>query len=259
MCARAGRQPLQPPRGGALEPALRAEQGARPSTATTTPGSTPTATSYDFMLGVDPDHVPLPNFAERFLGYFRDPDVAFVVGPAGLRQLRGLRRRAPPSRSSSCSTRCSSGPATARARRCWSAPTTRCGVSALRQIGGFQDSITEDMATEPRDARDAQPADRARAGPPSTRPTSWPSGRGRRRSPTTSASRTAGRAAPTRCWSRRFWRRWPAARPARAGPLPAAHLLLPDGRDRLGARRGQRDPLLRARAPAAWSCPRTCG
>ena len=30
---------------------------------------------------VDPDHVPLPSFAERMLGYFRDPDVAFVVGP----------------------------------------------------------------------------------------------------------------------------------------------------------------------------------
>ena len=36
---------------------------------------------YDFMISVDSDHVPLANFAERFLGYFRDPDVAFVVGP----------------------------------------------------------------------------------------------------------------------------------------------------------------------------------
>ena len=36
---------------------------------------------YDVFVSVDPDHVPLPNFCERLLGYFRDPDVAFVVGP----------------------------------------------------------------------------------------------------------------------------------------------------------------------------------
>ena len=36
---------------------------------------------YDFLISVDPDHVPLPNICERMLGYFRDPDVAFVVGP----------------------------------------------------------------------------------------------------------------------------------------------------------------------------------
>ena len=43
---------------------------------------------YDFFLSVDPDHVPMPNFAERFLGYFRDPDVpvAFVVGPQVVRE-----------------------------------------------------------------------------------------------------------------------------------------------------------------------------
>ena len=37
------------------------------------------------------------------------------------------------------------------------------------------------------------------------------------------------------------------ARPARDGPLPAAHGLLPDGRDRVDPRGRQRDPLLRAR------------
>ncbi len=36
---------------------------------------------YDVFVSVDPDHVPLPNFCERLLGYFRDRDVAFVVGP----------------------------------------------------------------------------------------------------------------------------------------------------------------------------------
>ena len=73
-------------------------------------------------------------------------------------------------------------------------------LSALRQIGGFQDSITEDMATSLVHAQHAQPGDRAALdlGLHARR------GRrrrgARRRSPTTSPSRTAGRAAPTRCW-----------------------------------------------------------
>ena len=36
---------------------------------------------YDVVAQMDPDHVPLPSFLERTLGYFRDPDVAFVVAP----------------------------------------------------------------------------------------------------------------------------------------------------------------------------------
>ncbi|HEX6871223.1 MAG TPA: glycosyl transferase family 2, partial [Micromonosporaceae bacterium] len=36
---------------------------------------------YDVVAQMDPDHVPLPCFLERTLGYFRDCDVAFVVAP----------------------------------------------------------------------------------------------------------------------------------------------------------------------------------
>jgi cellulose synthase (UDP-forming) len=36
---------------------------------------------YDVVAQMDPDHVPLPSFLERTIGYFRDPDVAFVVAP----------------------------------------------------------------------------------------------------------------------------------------------------------------------------------
>ncbi len=36
---------------------------------------------YDIVAQMDPDHVPGPDFLERSLGYFRDPDVAFVVAP----------------------------------------------------------------------------------------------------------------------------------------------------------------------------------
>jgi cellulose synthase (UDP-forming) len=37
--------------------------------------------SYDVVAQMDPDHVPFPNFLERTLGYFADPDTAFVVAP----------------------------------------------------------------------------------------------------------------------------------------------------------------------------------
>ena len=36
---------------------------------------------YDIVAQMDPDHRPLPAFLNRTLGYFRDPDVAFVVAP----------------------------------------------------------------------------------------------------------------------------------------------------------------------------------
>lgn len=34
---------------------------------------------YDVVVRIDPDHVPLSTFLEHTLGYFNDPDVAFVV------------------------------------------------------------------------------------------------------------------------------------------------------------------------------------
>ncbi len=37
--------------------------------------------NYDVVAQMDPDHVPWPNFLERTLGYFSDPDTAFVVAP----------------------------------------------------------------------------------------------------------------------------------------------------------------------------------
>ena len=37
--------------------------------------------AYDVVAQMDPDHVPLPCFLERTLGYFRDSSVAFVVAP----------------------------------------------------------------------------------------------------------------------------------------------------------------------------------
>lgn len=101
---------------------------------------------YDVFVSVDPDHVPLENFCERLLGYFRDPDVAFVIGPQiygnydnvitkwaesqqylfhSLLQRAGNRLGIPMLVGTNNAVR----------------------IAALRSIGGLQDSITEDMAT----------------------------------------------------------------------------------------------------------------
>ncbi|MGW4161205.1 glycosyltransferase family 2 protein [Streptomyces sp. NPDC004788] len=102
--------------------------------------------AYEFFASVDTDHVPLPNFLERMLGFFRDPDVAFVVGPQvygnyttavtkaaesqqflfhALIQRAGNRYRAP----------------------MFVGTNNIVRIAALKQIGGLVDSITEDMAT----------------------------------------------------------------------------------------------------------------
>jgi len=39
------------------------------------------AAEYDVVAQMDPDHVPGEDFLERTLGYFRDPDVAYVIAP----------------------------------------------------------------------------------------------------------------------------------------------------------------------------------
>jgi cellulose synthase/poly-beta-1,6-N-acetylglucosamine synthase-like glycosyltransferase len=101
---------------------------------------------YEFMLGVDPDHVPLPNFAERLLGYFRDPDVAFVVGPQVYGNYQGFVVRSAESQQflfHSLLQRAGN-----RSRTPMLVGTNNAiRLRALRQVGGFQDSITEDMAT----------------------------------------------------------------------------------------------------------------
>jgi cellulose synthase/poly-beta-1,6-N-acetylglucosamine synthase-like glycosyltransferase len=101
---------------------------------------------YDFWLSVDTDHVPLPSFAERMLGYFRDPDVAFVVGP----QVYG--------NYDNVVTKCAESQQfvfhgliqrMANFFRCpmFVGTNNAVRITALREIGGLRDSITEDMAT----------------------------------------------------------------------------------------------------------------
>jgi cellulose synthase/poly-beta-1,6-N-acetylglucosamine synthase-like glycosyltransferase len=102
------------------------------------------AGEYDIVMFVDTDHVPLPIMAERLLGYFRDPDVAFVVGP----QFYGNQEDRVTRWAESAQYLFHSVIQRAGNRRgCAMLVGTNVAVrtSAIKQ--GYVDSITEDMAT----------------------------------------------------------------------------------------------------------------
>jgi hypothetical protein len=101
---------------------------------------------YDYLAAVDPDHVPHPTFLERTLGWFRDQDVAFVVGPQVCGNYHRLITKAAESQQFLFHS------VVQRAGNKYHAPmlvgtNNVLRVSALRQVGGYHDSITEDMAT----------------------------------------------------------------------------------------------------------------
>ena len=105
---------------------------------------------YDILAGVDTDQVPQPNYLERLLGYFRDQDVAYVVGPQvygnykpGLGNL--VARWAESQASFFQSTIQRAGNASQSAMFVGTNYAVR--MNTLQQIGGFQPCITEDMAT----------------------------------------------------------------------------------------------------------------
>ncbi|MDX2559266.1 cellulose synthase catalytic subunit [Streptomyces sp. TX20-6-3] len=102
--------------------------------------------AYDYFASVDTDHVPLPGFLERMLGYFRDPDVAFVVGPQVYGNYTGVVTKAAESQQFLFHALIQ------RAGNRYHAPmfvgtNNVVRISALRQVGGLYDSVTEDMAT----------------------------------------------------------------------------------------------------------------
>lgn len=101
---------------------------------------------YEVFLSVDPDHVPLPNYAERMLGYFRDPDVAFVVGPQCYANVDNFVTKGAESQQFPFHS------VIQRAANAYQAPmlvgtNNAIRIDALVCIGGLADSITEDMAT----------------------------------------------------------------------------------------------------------------
>ncbi|MEU5537102.1 glycosyltransferase family 2 protein [Streptomyces sp. NPDC020362] len=102
--------------------------------------------NYDFFASVDTDHVPLPNYLERMLGYFRDPDVGFVIGPQVYGNYDTFVTKAAESQQFLFHALIQ------RAGNRYGAPmfvgtSNAVRISAIKQIGGLYDSITEDMAT----------------------------------------------------------------------------------------------------------------
>jgi hypothetical protein len=113
---------------------------------------------YDVVAQMDPDHVPLPNFLERTIGYFRDPDVAFVVAP----QVYGNMFDNWLVHGASVQQYLFSG-VVERGGNGLGAPLL-IGTNHLyrpdawRQIGGYQDSIIEDHLTSMRVQAAVNPA-----------------------------------------------------------------------------------------------------
>jgi cellulose synthase (UDP-forming) len=102
---------------------------------------------YDVVANVDPDHVPMRAFLERTLGFFRDPDVAFVATP----QVYGNMHQNWVAHGASVQQYLFNG-LIARGGNGLDAPLlTGTGhlyrPSAWRTIGGYQDSIIEDHLT----------------------------------------------------------------------------------------------------------------
>ncbi|MEU6351254.1 cellulose synthase catalytic subunit [Streptomyces sp. NPDC047072] len=101
---------------------------------------------YDFFASVDTDHVPHPAFLERMMGYFRDADVAFVVGPQVYGNYHNAVTKAAESQQFLFHALIQ------RAGNRYRSPmfvgtNNVVRIEAVRQIGGLYDSITEDMAT----------------------------------------------------------------------------------------------------------------
>lgn len=103
--------------------------------------------AYDVVAQMDPDHVPLPCFLERTLGYFQDPDVAFVVAP----QVYGNAGDGFVQHAAAAQSFVFTG-VIQRGGNGLGAPlligTNHVyRVSAWSQIGGYQDSLIEDHLT----------------------------------------------------------------------------------------------------------------
>ena len=99
---------------------------------------------YDVVMFVDTDHVPLPVMAERLLGYFRDPDVAFVVAPQFYgNQHNRITRWAESAQYLFHSIIQRAG----NRRRCAMLVGTNAAVRTSAIKDGYVASITEDMAT----------------------------------------------------------------------------------------------------------------
>lgn len=102
---------------------------------------------YDVVAQMDPDHVPFENFLERTLGYFADPDTAFVVAP----QVYGNMTQGFVARGAAELAYIFHGiiqrGGNGRGAPLLIGTNHLYRPSAFRQIGGYQDCIIEDHLT----------------------------------------------------------------------------------------------------------------
>ncbi len=102
---------------------------------------------YDYVAQMDPDHIPFPNFLERTLGFFDDPDTGFVVAP----QVYGNQRQNWLARASASQAYLFHGILQRAGNRFGSPLLIGTNhiyrTTAWHQIGGYQDSVIEDHLT----------------------------------------------------------------------------------------------------------------
>lgn len=102
--------------------------------------------AYEFTACVGAGQVPLPNYLERTLGYFRDPDIAFVVGPQVHDDHGTAVTRAAESHRLLVDASVQRA-ANRYGSALFAGTTNAVRVSALRQAGGLYDSAAGDLAT----------------------------------------------------------------------------------------------------------------
>jgi len=107
----------------------------------------------NFIAMFDADHVPEENFLDRLLGYFNDPDVAYVQSPQDFYNIDSFQFKNSPKRKLLWHDQTFFYQIGQAGRDYWNA-TSFCGTtaiirrSALDKIGGFAtETVTEDMHT----------------------------------------------------------------------------------------------------------------
>ncbi len=110
-------------------------------------------TSGDFIAIFDADHVPLPQFLDRTLGYFADSTIAFVQTPQEFYNVESFQHLTKPSQKRSWHQQQLFYRVLQPGKDHWNSAffCGSCGVmrrAALEQVGGFAtETITEDMHT----------------------------------------------------------------------------------------------------------------
>ena len=101
----------------------------------------------DVVMGLDPDHVPVPEFRERMIGPFRNPNVGYVIGPQAYKNATdNYIARFNESAQSVFHTLIQSS-ANLQGAAMLVGTSYAIRWSTLMQINGIQPSITEDLLT----------------------------------------------------------------------------------------------------------------